>query len=179
MIDRPNRPGLLRLDPTPPIAVTTGVVVCLCLMTACQSVTGIRSDDGVILPPPSGPGLVARSRSLIPDVPTPVGFVGVASKSNSYVTREGLRIVDHTYQGRASIVDAVQFYRLHLPQHGWQRKTDQSHDRITLMTYAKGREILQLRITDRRIVDVQISIRGADPNPPVTTNDIADAAAQR
>lgn len=168
MLDPRNRlfwtlkPGIGGLCLILMLVLTTGD------LAGCQSITGIRSDDGVILPPPTGPGLVAQSRSLIPDVPTPVGFVGVGSRSSSYVTADGVRNVNHVYQGRGSVADAVNFYRLHLPSHGWKRVREQSESRNTTMMFSKGRESLIIRITDRRIVDVHIGIRNLQVAQPQT-----------
>jgi len=102
------------------------------------------NDDGSYLGYKGGKGLVARSDSPIPDVPMPVGFKPVISRSSS--SFDGLvRTVNHTYQGRSNVADAVAFYRGQLPLHQWQfvNRTDNT-DGSTILTFTKGRERLEV-----------------------------------
>lgn len=104
------------------------------------------SSDGQYLAPQIGPGLVARRDSPIPDLPMPIGFVVVADQSR--VEARGLsRYVRHVYQGRASMADAVRFYRHHAPLHAWRSLGEQTGDGQTLMWFAKGSERLTLKLS--------------------------------
>lgn len=134
----------------------------LCLLALCAGVlalTGCRkggqgpfpvfaySDDGDLLPKPSGAGLVVDPKAEIPDVPRPVGFVGVPSKSYSSVDPiSGIRTVVHLYQGRSNTQDAAAYFRRNLDDYGWELDGfDNGDPRATVQAYRKGPE--QLRIT--------------------------------
>ena len=93
--------------PLPALAL----VVATLLGPACTGSDGafpiwVYSDDGDLLAKPSGGGLVVDPDSPIPDVPKPIGFVPVPSKS-SVSTADGQRTVTHVYQGRANRLDAA------------------------------------------------------------------------
>ncbi len=141
------------------------VLACLGLLAwagavGCESTPlSTRSDDDQTLTEPPGTGLVAKSRSLIPDVPTPVGFVVIPARSSSYVTPDGARVVNHSYQGLSSVRDGVQFYRQHLPIHGWQPIRERSDASLTHMVYVKGREELTVEVNHPRVLDVVVRIR--------------------
>lgn len=125
------------------------------VLAACtpQSVPRVTySDDGEYLPAPTGPGLVAKQRSPIPDVPIPVGFVGVPSRSEAEFDGE-VRHVHHVYQGRAHAAEVVTFYRRQLPRRDWTSQgRHQEDDGTTVMRFTKGREDLTLRISHRHSV---------------------------
>lgn len=111
------------------------------------------NDDGSYLGYRGGKGLVAKSDSPIPDVPMPVGFKAVVSRSSS--TFDGMvRTVNHTYQGRGGYGDTVEFYRGQLPLHRWQlvSRVDQP-DASTSMTYTKGREQLEVYVRQGTLLD--------------------------
>ncbi len=78
------------------------------------------SGDGEYLPAAAGPGVVADPDSLIPDVPTPIGFKVLPSRSSNAVMQGNARQVRHVYQGRAEPAEVVLMYRHHLPRHHWQ-----------------------------------------------------------
>lgn len=129
-------------------------------VVGCESTPlGTRSDDDQLLSEPPGTGLVARQRSLIPDVPTPVGFVVIPARSSSFVTPEGARVVNHTYQGLASVRDGVTFYRQNLAINGWQPVREHSDASRTHMVYVKGREELTVEVNHPRVLDVVVRIR--------------------
>ncbi|MCE9590648.1 MAG: hypothetical protein K8S99_09015 [Planctomycetes bacterium] len=124
----------------------------------CQKAVYL-SDDNQVLSPQSGRGLVERPNSPIPDAPMPVGFVVVESKSRSHSTSAG-RVVEHYYQGLASKGDTLNFYRTHLTGNGWQRRSETNVGGIIAATFAKGRETLELRITNPRdVTTVRLNIR--------------------
>lgn len=107
------------------------------------------SDDGEYLPPPTGPGLVAQANAPIPDVPLPVGFVGVPSRSEARVEGQ-VRHVRHVYQGRSTTGEVVNFYRQHLPRHRWAALgREQDVDGTIVMRYTKGPEALRVRVAER------------------------------
>ena len=134
------------------------LVACLAL-GGCQALSTAQSDEGDALPPPSGPGLVAKSRSPIPDVPAPIGFVQLTSRSSNYVSAQGARVVNHVYQGRGRIADTVVFYRRHLVLNGWQAVRERSGAGVTQMVYAKGREELSIEVSRPRVVNIVVRIR--------------------
>jgi hypothetical protein len=117
------------------------------------------SDDGDYLPRASSGGLVVDPDSPIPDVPMPVGFVAVPSKSS--VSYDGVnRIVSHVYQGRSNTQDASAFYRQNLDDQGWRPTgMDTGDPRTPLQTYTKGPEELRISITETRsIVTILVTI---------------------
>lgn len=151
------------------LPIRTGVAS-LCAVTllaafivaaGCESfpLTRTKSDDGAVLPDPVGTGLVAASRPYIADVPLPVGFVPVPTRSTSYIPPKGPRIVDHVYQGQSNIADTTRFYRQHLPTQGWQFINERADGNATIMSYAKGEESLLVEVSQPRVLDVVIRIR--------------------
>jgi hypothetical protein len=117
------------------------------------------TDDGQMLHRPGGQGLVAQTRSPIPDVPMPIGFKVVNSKSSATVTPTA-RIVDHLYQGLSTVADAVVFYRRVLAENNWSPDREQTHGSRHLMVYTKGRERLELETwRDGGVVSVFVRIR--------------------
>ena len=123
------------------------LIVLAGLCVGCQNVKTpviAFTDDGDYLGYKGGKGLVAADESPIPDVPMPIGFKPVISKSSS--SFDGVvRTVNHVYQGRARHADAVAFYRGILPIHGWQfiSRSDQT-DGSTIQYFSKGRESLEV-----------------------------------
>ena len=118
-----------------------------------------QTDDGQPLSASSAAGLVASDRPKIADVPMPVGFVAVASRSNSYVPPTGARAVTHVYQGLATVADATSFYRQLVPTQGWQFVRERADGSIATMVYVKGPEELMIQISHPRVLDVVITIR--------------------
>ena len=141
-------------------------------LTGCTSARGpfpvfAYSDDGVLLPKPSSAGLVVDPDSPIEDVPKPIGFVGVPSKSTAR-TDGNHRVVLHVYQGRADRLDVAAFYRRNLDDFGWTVDGfDTGDPNATVQTYAKGNEVLRVTILgDKGKVTLNVSIEGrATPNP--------------
>ncbi len=126
------------------------------------------SDDGDFLPKPSGAGLVMAPDAEIPDVPRPVGFVGVPSKSTSSVDPlTGIRTVYHVYQGRSNTQDAAAYFRRNLDDFGWKLDGfDTGDPRATLQSYVKGPEQLRIAITgDKGITTLAVTL---SPVAPVT-----------
>ena len=126
------------------------------------------SDDGDLLPKPTGAGLVVDPKAEIPDVPRPIGFVGVPSKSYSSVDPlTGVRTVVHVYQGRSNSQDAAAYFRRYLDDYGWELDGfDQGDPRATVQAYTKGPE--QLRITiasDRGITTLNVTISPVNAPP--------------
>lgn len=157
------------------LALPATAVLSLTLLAAagCSStwggLTGLRADDGQRLERPIGPGLVATSRPLIADVPMPVGFVALPDRSNSYMSGDGVRVVQHTYQGLGEVIDAVRFYRQHLPLNGWQTVAERSAGTVTRLDYVKGRERLSVVIGQPRVLDIEVHIRARAVRPAADT----------
>jgi len=119
------------------------------------------SDDGELLPKPSSAGLVVDPTAEIQDVPRPVGFVGVPSKSTSSVDPiTGVRTVIHIYQGRSNTQDAARYFRRNLDDYNWKLDGfDTGDPRATIQSYVKGPEQLRITITgDRGITTLTILI---------------------
>jgi len=136
----------------------------IALSTGCSGPSGpfpvfAYSDDGDLLPKPSSAGLVVDPNSPIEDVPKPVGFVGVPSRSTSRVDGNH-RVVLHIYQGRANRLDAAAFFRRNLDDFGWTVDGFDTGDlNATVQTYAKGNETLRITITgDRGKVTLNVAI---------------------
>ena len=132
--------------------------------TGCTSAGGpfpvfAYSDDGDLLAKPSSAGLVVDPNSPIEDVPKPIGFVGVPSRSTSRVDGNH-RVVLHVYQGRANRLDAAAFFRRNLDDYGWKVDGFDTGDlNATVQTYAKGNETLRITITgDRGKVTINVAI---------------------
>lgn len=150
----------------------------LVLLLTAVTVVGCRqspfpiyaySDDGDLLPKPGGAGLVVAPDAEIPDVPRPVGFVGVPSKSTSTVDPiTGVRTVYHIYQGRSNTQDAAAYFRRNLDDHQWKLDGfDNGDPRATLQSYVKGPEQLRISITgDRGITTISVTINPVAPPSP-------------
>jgi len=150
---RPLRPALL-----------IGLIALSGTLAGCRGAGGpfpvfAYSDDGDLLPKPSSAGLVVDPQSPIEDVPKPIGFVGVPSRSMSR-TDGNHRVVLHIYQGRANRLDAAAFFRRNLDDYGWKVDGFDTGDlNATVQTYAKGNETLRITITgDRGKVTLNIAI---------------------
>ena len=119
------------------------------LLPGCGSVKTpfvAYSDDGQYLRPPTGSGLVMDPNSPIPDVPKPVGFVGVPSlSSHSFDGR--VRQVQHVYQGRGEVSDVLLLYKRWLPRYDWQSLAIQGTTPNTVLRYIKGREQLSVVVS--------------------------------
>lgn len=124
------------------------------------------SDDGDLLPKASGAGLVKAPDAEIPDVPRPVGFVAVPSKSTSSVDPiTGVRTVRHIYQGRSNTQDAAAYFRRNLDDYDWKVDGfDNGDPRATLQSYTKGPEQLRISITgDKGITTLAVTITPTAP----------------
>ena len=153
-----------------------GLIVLACALPGCRSGVGpfpvfAYSDDGDLLPRPSTAGLVVDPNSYIEDVPMPIGFVPVPSRSTSRVDGNH-RVVLHIYQGRANRLDAAAFYRRNLDDYGWAIDGfDTGDPNATVQTYAKGNETLRITITGDRgkvTLNVAIDARVTAANPITT-----------
>lgn len=150
----------------------------LVLLLAATLVVGCRqspfpvyaySDDGDLLPKAGGAGLVVAPDAEIPDVPRPVGFVGVPSKSTSTVDPiSGVRTVYHVYQGRSNTQDAAAYFRRNLDDYNWKLDGfDKGDPRATIQSYVKGPEQLRISITgDRGITTISVTISPVGPASP-------------
>ncbi|MEM1444766.1 MAG: hypothetical protein AAGF84_01815 [Planctomycetota bacterium] len=104
-----------------PAAATAllGLVPTGCTMDAGPLPAAAFSDDGAYLPLQLAEGLVVDDASPLPDVPKPLRFVVVPSRSTAS-TDGRARTATHVYQGRADVNDLTTFYREQLSNHGWQ-----------------------------------------------------------
>lgn len=124
------------------------------------------SREGQYLEPPTGRGLVASPRRWVPDVALPAGFEPLVSACDSRELPHGGRVVDHRYEGRATLDDTVRFYQQHLPLDGWQARDRHALPRGEAMQWTKGVETLQLTLRewDGRIT---LGVRISQSSPAV------------
>lgn len=110
-----------------PLAVSIPATLAACLSLALSACTydagplpvAAFSDDGAYLPHQLAEGLVVDEASPIPDLPKPLRFVVVPSRSSAS-TDGRARTVTHVYQGRADVDDLTTFYRDQLANAGWR-----------------------------------------------------------
>ncbi|MEM8783179.1 MAG: hypothetical protein AAGE65_10045 [Planctomycetota bacterium] len=108
---------------TAPAALAPFALVAL-LLAGCTADRGplpvaAFSDDGAYLPLQLAEGLVIDEASPLPDIPKPLRFVVVPSRSTAS-TDGRARTATHVYQGRADVDDLTIFYRDQLVNHGWR-----------------------------------------------------------
>jgi len=124
-----------------------GAYLVISVVAGCGEVRIMQqSEDGHWLQPRAAAGLVADPRSPIPDVPMPVGFVPVPSKCRAGATSTARNVV-HVYEGRATMRDAVTFYRSQPPQHDWQFLGEQAMGSEVMMWYERGPERLSVQLS--------------------------------
>lgn len=147
------------------------------LVGACLMVVGCTYDnkpgpiagistDRQRLDPAAGPGLIADPEAPIPDVPSPVGFKGIAARSTPALLQAGARDVTHVYQGMASYDDTLRYYRDGLWQYDWTFVGQiNEEDGSTTLTFNKGTEQLTVTIMqDRSLITLTVTLA---PNQPV------------
>jgi hypothetical protein len=127
-----------------------------------------QSSDGRTLSKPSGDELVADTQSPIPDVPKPVGFLFIESRSSSQSTPTQRRVT-HVYEGLATRAQAADYYRKTLPTRGWKAVDDTMDQNISVLNFTKGNEGLQVRVSESgRFLTVQVFLREQGTlTPPV------------
>ncbi len=126
------------------------------------------SDDGVYLPFQFGEGLVPDQKSPIPDVPKPIGFAAVPSRSSSSFDGYA-RMVEHVYQGRSGLNDVLAFYETQLRYHGWSGELNADQDG-PIRGYVKGSESLRLGVSSAGgVISVTVVIRPRVPEPAVVS----------
>lgn len=115
------------------------------------------SAEGGYLEGPAGAGVVADPDSPIADVPRPIGFRLLRSRSSTDVSGETRR-VRHVYQGRAAVLDVVTMYRRHLPRADWNYLGREQQGSTTVLRYTKGPEQLTLRIGEEGVLSTLTAI---------------------
>jgi hypothetical protein len=139
------------------LMVLATVVACGC--TQVPATRTAISEDGRLLPPRTGEGLVPRKDPAIADVPMPIGFVLIEDHSRAEVA-VGTRYVEQMYQGVSTLGEAVRFYRSHLPRQGWRPLGEAVEAGVFIMRYTKGDENLELRIAQQKVrTTVSVTIR--------------------
>jgi hypothetical protein len=94
----------------------------------------------------------------------PIGFEPVVSRCRSSVVGK-TRLVDHTYQGKASLKAVADLYRRDLRLNRWRAAEDSVSGDDLLLRYHKGREALQITINRNTLLTtVKVRIRAlGDP----------------
>jgi len=112
------------------------------------------TDDEGWLPRQRSYGLVEQRNGPIPDVPVPVGFKPVPSKSSVSVAPDGVRNVDMLIQGWSTLEDARKFYRQNTLLHDWQPVEFGGLD------FVKGPERLTVSLSRGidRIINIRVRI---------------------
>ncbi|MEX2670474.1 MAG: hypothetical protein WD294_00050 [Phycisphaeraceae bacterium] len=115
----------------------------------CQTNGGEGADEGYgNTPPPTiETGLAPKQQPPIRDLPVPVWFEIIDEQSRSYEAN-GVRFVDHTYQGRATKTQLERFYREQLPVRGWRLRNAQMVRGTHILRYQKNGEGLDVQIAD-------------------------------
>jgi hypothetical protein len=117
------------------------------------------SDDNQLLQSEHGSILVASPDAPLPDVPCPVGFELIASRSTGRINPDGTRQVRHVYQGLADFAAAVEYYRDVLESHGWKSISQTAEGADTVLGYRSSRETLQVRLSKTgRILTVVVTL---------------------
>jgi len=94
-------------------------------------------------PIPPEKQLVLDPDRQIKALPVPIGFTWSATQSRSYRSG-GKRIIDHVYEGGASLPQLVAFYQKFMKQFGW-KKTSARHEANSFRaSYVKGDETCSL-----------------------------------
>lgn len=144
-------------------------------VTACNQVPVYLSDDDQVLPAQPANGLVVDPESPIPDVPRPVGFVLVESRSRSYL-EGGSRFIEHYYQGRAVYSEALSFYRRQPVAFHWVFQGERNDRGTFYLAYTKGRERLDIVVSHPRVTTVMVRVQsrntaraGTPAAPPAAT----------
>ncbi len=164
-IDRASAPGFRR--PAPRLAALALPVAWVLVGPGCtplQPFAGppITSTDGRPLLRSTGAGLVVDDRSPLPDVPVPLRFVLVPSRSSATPSAgSGLaRDVTHVYQGRADYDLLSNFFTDQLARHGW-RPDPAGPGSGPIRAYLKGPEQLHLSLSEvRGVATVAVRIAG-------------------
>ena len=102
------------------------------------------SDDGEYLEPQYGRGLVRSSDAALPDVPSPIGFKLVRSRSSASFDGAA-RTLTHIYQGRTRRGDLLNYYRNVLEENGWRPVGPRD---APILSYENDAERLSLSVAD-------------------------------
>jgi len=131
--------------------------------TGCSGTLPYSKDGQYLKGPGNLQGVVGLMDSPIPDVPVPIGFVPILDDSDARL--EGnVRVIQHVYQGRATINDVIEFYRRGLPLHDWKYVSEGQRGDEYLMAYTKGVESLRVAVRKRGMVlTLQINMGPSQP----------------
>ena len=145
-------------------ALVLGSLLVSLTMAGCRNNPVMAvSDDNRILQSHTGSILVANPRSPLPDVPVPVGFELIDSKSTGRINPGGTRQVHHVYQGLADFTAAVEYYRHVLAANHWQSISQDADGKDTVLGYQSTRETLVVRLSKPgRIMTVTVTIRSRE-----------------
>lgn len=150
-----------------------GLTLILAALSGCGGLASVQlpggaaySDDGQYLPPPPGPGLIVNADSLIPDVPTPIGFKPLADRSYNHSTQVA-RDLKYWFQGQGQLAEAELFYRRELAEHHWRfLSREDAPDGSVVLRFTKAPEALRVRLAQTHAVTtIVITIH---PKPPAT-----------
>ncbi|MDA0239956.1 MAG: hypothetical protein O3A84_08010, partial [Proteobacteria bacterium] len=81
------------------------------------------------------------------DLPLAPGLAAISDKTVEFDSPEG-RIVDATATGRVARSTVIEFYRLTLPQLGWQAESP--------VIFRRGRELLKLEFSGKSTSQTQV-----------------------
>lgn len=126
------------------LAAVLGCTLAGCTMDAGPLPAAAFSDDGAYLPLQLAEGLVVDDASPLPDLPKPLRFVVVPSRSTAS-TDGRARTVSHVYQGRADVNDLSTFYREQLANNGW--KFQPGGNEPPIFSAIKGTEWAQVALS--------------------------------
>lgn len=105
----------------------------------------------------SGP-MMAQPRSLISDVPMPLGFKMKELRSRSWISGS-LRFVDHLYYGNGDRITVVDFFEKQMPVNGWAALYKQFAQGRSTLDFAKGGENCRITVyKDRKFSSTYVQI---------------------
>ena len=150
--------------------VVCGLLVAACGVGGCVPAArpfagppAVSADGRPLLRSASAGGvLVADDRSPLPDVPVPLRFVLVPSRSAASPSAGPgrARDVTHVYQGRAGYDRLSWFFAERLAAHGW-RPDPSGPASGPIRAYRKGPEQLHLSLSEARgVATVSVRITG-------------------
>lgn len=116
--------------------IMTLAVACFLILGGCNGNNRIGpgdqelEDTGMLLP---------SIDAAIPDVPLPLGFHLIESRSR-HVAAGDSRMIDYLYKGRANKFSVARFYRHYMPNSRWQLVTDRFAQGTYILIFRKGSE---------------------------------------
>jgi len=101
------------------------------------------------------------------DVPVPAGFQFNAGKSGDRLSG-GFRVVEHLYEGGATVRRVAEFYRQLMPVHGWTKREESFAGGTQRFAFEKGHDTCYISIYDDWGTKLLIHVYPRGPRSPET-----------